>query len=173
MHSVPNIRSIDRFIAKTKSNVTEGVLRTEELLQYLDDHNVPRVVSLSEDATKITNRVQYDPGSNQLIGFGLPLSKKNGMPIPNSYLARSAAEIEGHFYDTTTGIEKRTASYINVIMAQPLIRGIPPFCLLIFGTDSKYSSDDVAKRWSFIANELKKKISMLQRFRRIPIQNLT
>lgn len=156
VHSVPNIRSVDRYISETKSNYMEGVLRSEELLKYLNDHNVPKVVSLSEDATKITNRIQYDLATNQLIGFVLPLDKETGMPMPRSYLARSAAEIEEHFYDIQTGNENTTASYVNVVMAQPLIRGSPPFCLLIFGTDSKYTSNDVAKRWSFIANELRK-----------------
>lgn len=154
--SVPNIRSVDRYISKIKSNTMEGVLRTEALLQYLNDHNVPKIVSLSEDATKITNRIQYDFPNNQLTGFVLPLNNESGMPLTGCYLARTAAEMERHFYDIETGIENSTASYVNVVMAQPLIRGIPPFCLLIFGTDSKYSSSDVAKRWSFIANELKK-----------------
>lgn len=154
--SVPNIRSVDRYISKVKSITMEGVFRTEALLQYLNDHNVPKIVSLSEDATKITNRIQYDFPNNQLTGFVLPLVNESGMPRTGCYLARTAAEMESHFYDIETGIENSTASYVNVVMAQPLIRGIPPFCLLIFGTDSKYSSSDVAKRWSFIVKELKK-----------------
>lgn len=147
-HSVPSLRSVERYIAKTKPNVIEGVLRTKELFQYLDDHKVPstKYKVLSEDATRINNRIQYDHENNQLVGFTLPLDEVTGMPIPRSYLGRSASEIEAHFYDIKTGDLKDTPSYINVVMAQPLTRGIPAFCLLIFGTDSKYSSSDIAKR---------------------------
>lgn len=42
-------------------------------------------------------------------------------------------------------------------MAQPVVKGIPPFCLLLFGTDSKYSSTDIQNRWRHIINELKQK----------------
>lgn len=59
------------------------------------------------------------------------------------------------FYNVETGKEKKRASYLNVVMAQPLARGIPPFCLLLFGTDSKYTSVDIEKRWQFIRAELK------------------
>lgn len=154
--SLPSLRTVDRFIAKAQSNVIEGGLRTEELLQYLTAQKLPKIVALSEDATRITNRIQYDHHTNQLIGFVLPLGE-NGMPIIGFNKASSAAEIEKCFYDIETGREKKQACYLNVVMAQPLAVGIPAFCLLIFGSDAKYTSMDVDKRWAFISDELKKK----------------
>lgn len=154
-HSVPSVKSVDRYIYKVKANVVEGVLRTSELSKYLTELNLPRIVALSEDATRITNRVQYDSQTNQLIGFVLPLAE-NGMPIANINIARSAAEMERCFYDVKTGEEKKRSSYLNVVMAQPLVPGVPAFCLLLFGSDSKYTSTDIEKRWQFIRAELKK-----------------
>lgn len=40
-------------------------------------------------------------------------------------------------------------------MAQPLA-DVPPFCLAMFGSDSKYTSEDVENRWKYITNELSK-----------------
>lgn len=34
-------------------------------------------------------------------------------------------------------------------MAQPLAN-VPPFCLMFFGTDDKYTSNDVVNRWEYI-----------------------
>lgn len=36
-------------------------------------------VWISEDGTRITGRLQYDPGSNQIVGLLLPLDE-NGLP---------------------------------------------------------------------------------------------
>lgn len=155
-HSVPSLSSVDRYIAKVNSNVVEGELRSSELLEYLTALKLPKVVALSEDATRITNIVQYDRQNNQLVGFVLPLGE-NGMPIVGYNTAKSAVEIESCFYDLHTGQEKKYASYLNVVMAQPLVAGFPAFCLLLFGSDSKYTSTDIEKRWQFIINELKKK----------------
>lgn len=157
IHGVPGLRQIDRYIAEVKSNVVEGILRADELLKYLTDLNLPKFVSLSEDGTKITDRKQYDVGTNQLVGFVLPLNPDNGMPIANFYQATSAADIESSFYDVKTGNEKKRSTNVNVVMAQSLVKSIPAFCLLIFGTDNTYTTQDVAKRWTYIRKELKKR----------------
>ena len=39
-------------------------------------------------------------------------------------------------------------------MAQPLQKGAPSFCLAIFGTDNKFCSEDVFKRWKYIKENL-------------------
>lgn len=47
------------------------------------------------------------------------------------------------------------ASFLNVIMAQPL-NGAPPFCLLLYGSDNRYTANDVKKRWKYVTAELNK-----------------
>lgn len=51
---------------------------------------------LSEDAMRVIDRIQYDPKTNQMIGFVLPLGS-NGMLKTNSFLAWSAKVIEELF----------------------------------------------------------------------------
>lgn len=155
-HCLPSLSSTNRYIQSSGYHVTEGVLRCEELAIYLSERSLEPVVCLSEDATRITGRVQYDSKSNQLIGFVLPLSSGNGVPIPFKYPARNAEEILGHFVS-----QNSTASFLNVIMAKP-IANVPAFCLTVFGSDNKYTAEDVAKRWQYITEQLAKvKIKVL------------
>lgn len=145
--ALPAISSTNRYIRKMKCNIAEGVLRSEELRIYLEERNLPLQVSLSEDATRIDGRVQYHFKSNQIVGFVLPIDLQTGMPIPFSYKARNNREILQHF------AYGETAHFVNVVMAHPLGKAAP-FCLLVFGTNSKYTAEDVSKRWLHIANQL-------------------
>lgn len=147
---LPSLSATNKYIQKSNCRIIEGILRSNELLQYLVERNLPLVVSLSEDATKITNRIQYDPVLNQMVGFVLQTSKENGMPIPFSYRARNVNEIVKPFANDTP-----VASNVNVVMAQPLDKTAPAFCLLLFSSDNKYNSKDVENRWNFIVEELK------------------
>jgi len=45
------------------------------------------------------------------------------------------------------------ASTGYLIMAQPLADGSPPFCLALFGTDNRFTAEDVAKRWAWMKLE--------------------
>lgn len=151
--ALPSFPSVNRYIQSSKSWIIEGILRCDELKIYLEERGItePFAVSLSEDATRTMGKVQYDSKTNQLVGFVLPTSGVNGMPIPFSYRARSAKEILDHFAGTNV-----ISTFLNVIMAQPIARNVPAFCLLIFGSDNRYSSLDVLKRWKHIVAELKK-----------------
>lgn len=147
--SLPSLSSTNRYIQKSNCRITEGVLRSEELLNFLNERKLEKAVTLSEDATRIVGQVQYNVKTNQITGFVLPINNKNGMPVPFSYPARSADEIMEYF-----DREHSVSPLVNAIMAQPIGNG-PPFCLMIYGSDNKFTSDDVCKRWKFIINELK------------------
>lgn len=147
--ALPSLNTINRYIHKSSRCLCEGVLRSSELLKYLQDRNLPMVVSLSEDATQIDGRVQFDPHNNQLIGFVLPIDETTGMPTPFVYRARSVEEIVLHFSTATT------SKFVNTIMAQPMAN-VPAFCLMIFGSDNRFNAMDVANRWLYITNELQK-----------------
>lgn len=71
--SIPSVSTVSRFLKEKGPNVVEGIMRTEELLRYLKSRNLPLKVSISEDATRITAKISYDPVTNQLVGFTLPL----------------------------------------------------------------------------------------------------
>lgn len=148
--ALPSLSSTNRYIRKFNCHITEAVLRCDELKVYLEERNLPLVVSLLEDGTRIVDRVQYCAVTNQLIGLVPPIRNETGMPIPFTRPARNASEILQHFSK-----EHSVSSYLNVVMAQP-IGSAPPFCLLVFGSDNTYSANDVINRWNYITLQLKK-----------------
>lgn len=148
--AIPSLSTTNRHIQNSNISITEGLLRCEELLHYLENRKLPLCVALSEDATRIEGKVQYDVCTNQLIGFILPIDPDNGLPIPFTFKARSANEIVEHFSS-----QNPTASYVNTVMAKPL-GNAPAFCLLIFGSDNKFTAREVAKRWRYIISELER-----------------
>lgn len=150
--SLPSVSTVNRFITDNGPRIVEGEMRSDELVQYLRSRNLPLVVSLSEDATRITAKVSYDPHTNQLVGFALPLDQ-NGMPVPFSFPAKHANQIQKHFANPSNFI----SSTVYVQMAQPLQENCPPFTLMLFLTDSTFTAYNILKRWQFQALELKKK----------------
>lgn len=68
-------------------------------------------ISLSEDATRMIEKVQYDPNTNQLIGFVLPINSDNGLPIPFQFPARNANEILSRFSNGNA-----VSSFLNVVV---------------------------------------------------------
>lgn len=116
----------------------------------MEKFNLPKVVWLSEDATGILPKIEYDSASSQLIGQVLPLDKKTGNPIPNTYMARSYEEIKEHA--TNASATKSTLAYI--VVAQALDEKAPPFILSIHGTDNKFKTEHILHRWEFMEAEL-------------------
>lgn len=147
--SLPSLPSTNRYIRSFGCHITEGVLRSFELLKFLNDRKLPLMVCLSMDETRIEDEVQYDSRTNQIVGFTLPLSKSTGLPIPFAYPARNAAEIMKHF-----SVDNPISSNLNVVMAQPLALNEPAFCLLAYGTDKRYNTTDVSNQWNHIHQEL-------------------
>lgn len=146
---LPSLPSTNRYIRSFGPHIIEGVLRSFELLNYLNDRRLPLIVCLSTDETRIEDEVQYDSKTNQIVGFTLPLNRSTGLPIPFAYPARNAAEIMKHF-----SVENRISSNLNVVMTQPLAINVPAFCLLAYGTDKRYNTTDVSNQWKHISQEL-------------------
>lgn len=126
----------------------EGQLRIGELLEFLKHISAKKHVFISEDASGIIENVNYDSTTNQMVGLVLPLASKTGMPIPFSLNATSAKEIQRlmEFHAKST--------LVYLVLAQPLIKHAPPFVLQIFGTDNKFTSENVINRWQYIVQEL-------------------
>lgn len=151
---LPSPSIINKFLADYGPTIIEGQLRITELEQYLKVRDLPLRVSISEDATRITPKISYDPKTNQLIGFALPLDR-NGMPKPYSFMARNVKEIQEHFNNSSNYI----SSSVYVQMAQPQTANskedAPPFCLSLFLTDNKFTAETIYKRWIFTINKLR------------------
>lgn len=118
-NALPSPTSVNRYIYENGPSIVEGQLRIAELKKYLDDRQCCPMVWISEDATGITGKVEYDPKTNQIIGFELPYDK--GMPVPYTFMARNAREIEHHFTN-----KNEISRLVYVIMAQPLQKKCSP-----------------------------------------------
>lgn len=130
--------------------ILEGELRCAKLLTYLEQTGSPKCVFLSEDASGIVKKIVYDERTNQLVGLVLPFNETNGMPIPFSFKAKSAADIEKY-------VKLQQSHLVYVVCAQPLKSPtVPPFILQIYGTDNTFKSNQVLKRWDYTVSELNK-----------------
>lgn len=138
-----------QYISQSKSKVIEGEFRGEGLLQHIQKVNAPKKVWLSEDGTGIVPRVEYDPATNQLVGLVLPTNNASGMPVRFTFLARSAEMIEIH-------VNKPKSKLVYFVMAQPLKENVPPYVLMLLGTDNKFTAKTVVQRMQFITQMLKK-----------------
>lgn len=142
------IFSLVRRIESNEKRVIEGELRCRELAVYLDQLKTEKVVWISEDATAIIVKVNYDPVTNQIIGLVLPLGN-NGCPITLAFEANTASEIQEH-------MKKQKSSIVYLVMAQPLDEKLPPFILQLFGSANSFTAQDVLNRWQYTQSELAK-----------------
>lgn len=126
---------------------------------YLEKIGAPAVVWLAEDGSGIVHRAVYDLHSNKIVGINLPLNKLTGMPITECYLARTLKEIHSH-------MQNSLSSLVYVMMAQPIKPKSPPFVLHLFGTDNKFSTQNVLDRWSQTLHELQKYVELFLKFHR-------
>lgn len=130
---IPSPSGVNKYIADKGPRINEVILRCDKLLEYLNKRNLPLIVSISEDGTRMIGKICYDPHTNKLVGFSSPLDD-DGMPKIDHFMARNAAEIEAHFLD-----EKNTISTIAyAIMVQPLAENVNLFTLTLFSTNNKY-----------------------------------
>lgn len=132
-----------------KDRVIEGELRSKQLNTYLEKMNCPKQIFISEDGTGVVQKVVYDVHSNQLVGLVLPINSITGIPKMLSFEAKTAEDIEKYLK-----LHQSTSVYIMV--AQPLISGVAPFILQVFGTNNKFKTPDVLNRWAYTVNELNK-----------------
>lgn len=137
-----------KYINQDKEKIIEGELRVKQLAEYLEKLKAPRKVWISEDGSGIVAKVSYDSSSNQLVGLVLPIDKTTGMPIRFTFSPHTVEDINQQI----TQNSKSTLVY--VILAQPIVDHVPPFILQVYGTDNKFTSENVLMRWQHIKDQL-------------------
>ncbi|KAK3924533.1 Octanoyltransferase [Frankliniella fusca] len=118
---IPSV-SLVKSVLISHNVAKEGEFRIQELKEFLIKRNLPLEVFISEDATKITGRITYHPGTNQLVGFVLPRDESS-LTIVGSFPATAARVMCKYFK------EEITSNFAYVLMAQPLGTQAAPFCL--------------------------------------------
>ena len=106
---LPSLRTVQNIVRSQYTHIEEGWFRFDELVKHLSSHNAPYIISVSEDATRIVKRVEYDSATDRCVGFVLP-SDENGLPIVDTYVAHSFEAIEKMF--DTCAISKYAYIYI-------------------------------------------------------------
>lgn len=81
-----------KYINENKTYLVEGSLRCVELKNYLKKIGAPNAVWLAEDGSGIVQRAVYDMHSNKIVGINLRINELTGMPLTESYLARTLTE---------------------------------------------------------------------------------
>lgn len=137
------------YINQNKANLIEGELRCDALANDLENMGAPMVVWISEDASGIVPKVSYHSPSCQLVGLVLPTDPTSGMPISRSFMPRKAIEIKQQ-------MTQPKSTMVYLVMAQPIMEGIPPFVLQLFGTDNTFTTEHVQQRWNHTLSELAK-----------------
>ena len=148
--ALPSLSTVQREATERFNPLSEGEFAFDQLSVHLDSYNAPRIVSISEDATRVITRIEYDSNSNNLVGFVLSLDTEC-LPIGESFLATSFDGIEQMFSNAS----KASSAYIY--MAQPLSPSTPPFCLCLIGTDNRFDANSVTHRWKYMIKEYNKR----------------
>lgn len=138
--TAPCLRTMQRKLAARAKSITEGEFRLHELIDFLQKNNLPMDIVLSEDATKINGRVEYDYTTKQVRGLVGPMNKE-GMPQCHIFKATDPASILRYLNTYPVGRN------VYVVMAQPHQIGAPPFCVQYFCTDNRFTTEQVSKRW--------------------------
>ncbi|XP_062712958.1 uncharacterized protein LOC109406718 isoform X2 [Aedes albopictus] len=144
---LPSVSTIIHHIGKSCEKCIEGELRVIQLKNFLLKQGLPLFVFVSEDGTKLTPRVKYDITQNQVAGL-CPHMDENGFPEVGSFPASSPEIIKKHI---DSG-EK--SSIVYVILATSVADKTISFNLLSFGTNNKFSIDQVLLRWAVMEKQL-------------------
>lgn len=147
---LPSLSTILRHINKSCNKIVEGEVRIEQLLQFLEARSLPKSVFISEDGTKITTRVKYDIENDQIAGL-CPKLNENGIPEIGSYPAETPELIKYHMDNNPK------SSIVYVVLATPMAPKTLSFNLLSFGTDNKFTIDEVLLRWAIMEKQMLEK----------------
>ena len=145
--ALPSLRTVQSLVHSQYSKIEEGVFRFDALVQHLRKYNSPFIVAVAEDATRIVQKVEYDPAMDRCVGFVLPVDDK-GLPVVNTFTATTFQEIEEMFKN------RPISKYAYLYTATPLKEDVPSFALACVGTDNKFTTELVMLRWKYIQSHL-------------------
>lgn len=146
---LPVAKSCKREI--TDSKILEvGKFYIEEYVEFLKAHEADcGEVIISEDATRLSDRVEYDPTSNQLFGLQPDHDETTGLPKINFFQVSTPSKLVDFLK------KFKSSPYLQVVTAKLMKIGTPCRIISVFPTDNKYTTKMVIARW----NLMKKKFN--------------
>ncbi|CAF3114935.1 unnamed protein product [Rotaria socialis] len=143
--SIPCLNSLRSILTSSNKNFVEGEFQYEHLKDFIDMLDC-KYAFCGEDSTSVVPKVSYDSRSNSFVGFTLPLN--NGFPSSRYFTTNSFGKLETWFEE----VDKSFLINVHVIQAVCSIdqTSPSPFLLAAYGTNSKYTAQDILERWSRI-----------------------
>ncbi|XP_065088584.1 uncharacterized protein LOC135710062 [Ochlerotatus camptorhynchus] len=146
---LPSLKTVKRHIVNHTSETQEATIMVQSLLRYLNAHQYPLIVALSEDGTAVSPNIEYDPRSDSLRGLVAPFDV-HGMPSKDVLKATTLIKMVNDMQTYHVG------EYLYVIMALPMAVGASPICIFYMCSDNRFTYTDVISRWTFVEAELQK-----------------
>ena len=132
------------------ASISEDEFRFDKLAIHISQNKAPDVVTIGEDATCLISHVEWDAETNQCCGFVLPVKEKELPVVGPSHLRA----LKGCSWTIKF---QSSYAYGIIIMAQPFLGGCLLFCLMIVGTDNKFTARSVLLQWCCIMMSVKSK----------------
>jgi hypothetical protein len=114
---IPSISTCKSEIT-SNARMTIGKIYIEDFLNDLKVHNIEcNKVIISEDATRIDSRIEYDSATNEIFGLLPEIDDQTGLPKVNFFNVTTPSK-------TLTFLKKITyAPYLQIIVAKPQFLG--------------------------------------------------
>ncbi|CAF4539581.1 unnamed protein product [Rotaria socialis] len=141
--SISNLTTISDLISKFGTRLAEAEFKFEPLQQAHSNF-----CFCSEDTTGVIRKIEYDSSTNSFIGFSTPIT--DGIPSVRHFQANAFEDLK-MLYD-----KNEMARLLNVHMFQRIPtednpKIFPKPCLLsAYGTDNRFTSIDILRRWIYI-----------------------
>lgn len=146
---LPSIKTVKRHIAKHTAETQEATVMVQSLLNYLNAHQYPLIVALSEDGTAVSPNTEFDQRTDSLRGLVAPLDA-HGMPIKDHFKATSLGKMLDDLETHHVG------EYLYVVVAFPMAVAASPVCIFYMCSDNRFTYAEVLSRWTYVESELKR-----------------
>ena len=143
--SIPSLSSLQTIVSSSAQHFAEGEFQYDRLKNFIAPLGC-KYAFCGEDSTGIIPKVCYDARSNCFVGFTLPLN--DGFPFSGYFSTNSLSKLE----EWHQNVNKSHLLNVHVLQAlRPTDQSTPsPFLLAAYGTNGRYSAEDVLKRWTRI-----------------------
>lgn len=140
---LPSASCISKTLSSSFDTIVEGVLRIDEYLDWCTVNGFDPTCTVSEDGTRVVAIPNVDLKRKCIVGF-VPRLDSNGIPVGGQFFVRNNTEI-ADLYE-----KEEKASTLYLMIAQSVTKGAPPFVLLAFGTDNKFTHQHAFNRFGYI-----------------------
>ncbi|CAF4442657.1 unnamed protein product [Rotaria sp. Silwood2] len=149
--ALPTLTTIQAKLAKEGLRALEGEFRYNDMIKYMSTID-SKFAFYAEDCTTVQRKVVYDTRSNSFVDFTPPLDEY-GMPPMSHFQTNSIEDLKRWFE------QEDISNLLNLYMIQPIHSNnqkISPYALAAYGTNGKYTSFDIIRRWFTIFEESSK-----------------